>query len=98
MTTRTTRIPFTSVPSGWVCHFYHLLTEQEKTPSQEQINRGDFVTEQKTIAVKRARTIGGKRYHGHDYGGGIVFEGNTEEIERKITEAVRAAEEKESQS
>lgn len=38
-------------------------------------------------AVKKAKTIGGKKYHTKGYGGGIVFQSyNIEELEKDILE------------
>lgn len=60
----------------YVCHFLNIpLTEEE---------RGD-VKEQYRIAVKKANTIGGRKYHTKNYGGGIVFQSyNLETLEEAI--------------
>lgn len=51
----------------YVCHFLHLLT-------QDELNGiGIAITERYAVAVRRAHKIGGKKYHTGDYGGGIVF-------------------------
>ena len=46
----------------YVIHFLSLLNEDEQTLS----NYG--------LAVKRANKLGGKKYRGNDFGGGIVFQ------------------------
>lgn len=49
----------------YVWHYLDMLTDVERG-----IRHGLTGCE---IAVKRARKIGGKRYRGRDFGGGIVF-------------------------
>ena len=46
----------------FVTHFYSFLNEDEKTLSNYN------------LAVKRANKLGGKKYRGSDFGGGIVFQ------------------------
>lgn len=64
----------------YVCSFFHFLTENEKLIALKwHVSKlSDY--EQKSInvgvekAYKRARSIGGKKYTGKDFGGGIVFQ------------------------
>ena len=54
----------------YAIHFLKLNTRAEK-------NRTEFnysTTNLYDIAVKRAKQLGGKRYHNKQYGGGIVFQ------------------------
>ena len=46
----------------FVTHFYSFLNEDEQTLSNY------------SLAVKRANKLGGKKYRGSDFGGGIVFQ------------------------
>ena len=46
----------------YVTHFLSLLNEEEQTLSNYN------------LAVKRANKLGGKKYRGSDFGGGIVFQ------------------------
>ena len=46
----------------YVTHFFSLLKEDEQTISNYN------------LAVKRANKLGGKKYRGSDFGGGIVFQ------------------------
>lgn len=46
----------------YVCHFFELLNDSEKNVSNYN------------LAVKRANKLGGKKYRGNDFGGGIVFQ------------------------
>lgn len=49
----------------YVCHYTHLSTP---------IDRDADVSQRYTLALARARAIGGKKYHTKKYGGGIVFQ------------------------
>ena len=46
----------------YVAHFFSFLKEDEQTLSNY------------SLAVKRANKLGGKKYRGSDFGGGIVFQ------------------------
>ena len=46
----------------YVTHFLSFLNEDEQTLSNY------------SLAVKRANKLGGKKYRGSDFGGGIVFQ------------------------
>lgn len=50
----------------YVVHFLNLLTPAE-------VNDHGNVTGRYAIACKRANTIGGRKFHNKQYGGGIVF-------------------------
>ena len=64
----------------YVCHFYALLTDNDSF--------GLLTIEQKyTLALKRAKKLGGGKFNNKQYGGGIVFQSyNIKETERKIFE------------
>jgi hypothetical protein len=68
----------------YVVHFSKLLTVTELKAYEPNISY--------SIAVERAKDIGGKRYRGKDFGGGIVFQSySTPELEGFIKQAVRDA-------
>lgn len=53
----------------YVVHFFALNTDAERT------NYTDYsVSEKYELALKRTRTIGGRKFHNKQYGGGIVFQ------------------------
>lgn len=53
----------------YVVHFFALNTDAERT------NYTDYsVSDKYEIALKRAHTIGGRKFHNKQYGGGIVFQ------------------------
>ena len=67
----------------FVCHFLELINEQDN----EQVKNDGLhsISNLYNIAVYKAKKIGGKKYNGKDYGGGIVFQTyNTNTIEEKI--------------
>jgi hypothetical protein len=49
----------------YVCHYTRLSTP---------IDRDADVSERYTLALARARSIGGRKFHNKQYGGGIVFQ------------------------
>lgn len=64
----------------YVTHFVNLLKLEEKFTTAGQ----GYVT-----ALKRARELGGSKYCGKDFGGGIVFQSyNTDDLKRQICELV----------
>ena len=48
-----------------VCHFLEFIGPKDD---------GVPLTEKYALAIKRAKTIGGRKYHNKQYGGGIVFQ------------------------
>ena len=63
----------------YVCHMTEFLNDKD---------RGQFdLTQWYAIALKKARQLGGKKYHTKSYGGGIVFQSyNTDMLASKIAE------------
>ena len=57
----------------YVTHFFSFLKEDEKTLSNYN------------LAVKRANKLGGKKYRGSAFGGGIVFQSySLDELRKRI--------------
>ena len=62
----------------YVCHFLNLLSEAEK-------NEIIGISAKYDHAIRKAKKIGGKKYHNKSYGGGIVFQSyNIRETEQQI--------------
>lgn len=62
----------------YVTHFFSLLNEDEQTLSNYN------------LAVKRANKLGGKKYRGSDFGGGIVFQSyNLDDLRKCICEILK---------
>jgi hypothetical protein len=81
----------------YVCHFLELLTDED----EQQIKEDFRLTLQQNpfkkigllydLAVNKARKIGGKKYRGKDFGGGIVFQSyNIYDTEKQINEVKTA--------
>ena len=65
----------------YVCHFLNILNEKE-----QNLN----INEKYSLAIKKAKTIGGKKYHNKKYGGGLVFQTyNIETLEKSILELTK---------
>jgi hypothetical protein len=80
-----TKVQFTKVNHDvygnprYVCHFLNFITDKDKCSIDEKY----------TIAIKRAKQLGGRKYHNNQYGGGIVFQSyNIQETEKQIIELV----------
>lgn len=80
----TNKIEFTRVKNDtngnprYVCHFLILNT-------QEELEAVGGLMSKYQLACKRANKIGGKKYTGKSYGGGIVFQSyNLDEEVREI--------------
>lgn len=81
-------IEFTRVNSDtngnprYVCHFLEFIKDSEFNLS---------IDEKYTLALKRAKQLGGRKFHNKQYGGGIVFQSyNIKDTERKILELVNS--------
>ena len=63
----------------YVTHFFSLLKEDEQTVSNYN------------LAVKRANKLGGKKYRGNDFGGGIVFQSyNLDGFRKRIIDMLKS--------
>ena len=62
----------------YVTHFLSFLKEEEQTLSNY------------SLAVKRANKLGGKKYRGSDFGGGIVFQSySLDDLRIRISEILK---------
>lgn len=65
----------------YVFHFFDFLNQKE----QDNEKGFDKVSNLYSLAVEKSRAIGGKRYRGKDFGGGIVVQSyNIAETKREI--------------
>lgn len=55
----------------YVCHFLHLISDKDEAEAPNGLNRIGHLY---NVAVKKANTIGGRRYNSKSYVGGIVFQ------------------------
>ena len=64
----------------YVCHFLNFITDEDKGSINEQYEK----------ALKRARKLGGKKFHNKQYGGGIIFQSyNISNLENEILKISR---------
>ena len=97
-----TKIKFTRINNDingnprYVCHYLNLLSEADKDSCKE-INTAtsyrlglEYINKCYDLAVRKAKTIGGKRYHTKKYGGGIVFQSyNIQDTEKHILQLIK---------
>jgi len=82
----------------YVCHFLNLITPNERgyTYEGEEFNRVQPVLElsldeKYARALRRAKQIGGRKYHNKQYGGGIVFQSyNIGDTRKRIIELLNS--------
>lgn len=95
----TTRIQFTRVSNDtsgnprYVCHFLNLLNEKEKEngyfdeKTQKYIEPILSISQKYAAALKRAKQIGGRKFHNKQYNRGILFKSyNIQDTEKEIFE------------
>lgn len=71
----------------YVLHFMALLNENELEEIRKKARPFQWVTDAYNIAAAKAKQIGGKKYRGKDFGGGIVVQShNTAELIKQIEE------------
>jgi hypothetical protein len=72
----------------YVCHFLEFVNDEDRKIAEDKVEKGfSYISELYSIALKKSRKIGGKKYHNKSYGGGIVFTSYNEgELEREISE------------
>jgi hypothetical protein len=74
----------------YVVHFYELINDNDYEIAETKKDIANGITktsELYKIATKKAKKIGGKKYHNKSYGGGIVFQSyNVADLEKDIIE------------
>ena len=71
----------------YVIHFLDLLTNKEQDEIKSNARPFEFINDMYNEAVFKARKIGGKKYRGKDFGGGIVFQSyNLQSLVNNINE------------
>lgn len=69
----------------YVCHFLTLLSSKEQDDISSKARPMQSISDMYREAVNKARSIGGRKYNGKDFGGGIVFQSyNIHELEKDI--------------
>jgi hypothetical protein len=66
----------------YVCHFLNFIGSNEDNT---------MITGRYEVALRRARKLGGKKFHNKQYGGGIVFSSySLPQLEKQIKELIAA--------
>ena len=89
-----TSIEFTRVNNDvngnprYVCHFLDLLSDADHEALYTKFGKDLMSTNRAyELALKKARSIGGRKFHNKQLGGGIVFQSyNIQDTERNILE------------
>lgn len=76
----------------YVCHFLEFISDKDEENHNLGKNKTDYNTAYKyVLALKRAKQLGGRKFHNKQFGGGIVFQSyNIKETERKILELINS--------
>lgn len=71
-----------------VIHFLAFLTHEDRAAIPLHLNR---VSDMYALALKKARKLGGKKFHNRQYGGGIVFQAySDDEVHELVARALAA--------
>jgi hypothetical protein len=81
----------------YVCHFMALLNANERgyIYDGEMLDNSKpilelSISEKYILALKKAKKIGGRKFHNKQYGGGIVFQSyNIKETEQQIKDLLK---------
>jgi len=72
----------------YVCHFLNFITDKDT----DKLENGEltYLDMSYELALKRARKIGGRKFHNKQYGGGIVFQSyNITDTMNRIYELIK---------
>jgi hypothetical protein len=89
-----TRIPADTFGNGrFATHFLDWLAPAEiREAAQRSTRLGSHLSELYELALKRARKVGGRKYHNKSYGGGIALQAyGRDDVISAITQALNAA-------
>lgn len=74
----------------YVIHFLELLTSKEQDEISAKARPMQAISDMYQESVNKASDIGGKRYRGKDFGGGIVFQSyNINDTAKQINELLK---------
>lgn len=70
----------------YVCHMFNFITDKDSENAKGWNRLDDLYA----LALKRAKQLGGRKFHNKQYGGGIVFQSyNIEELGKQIQEMMQ---------
>lgn len=74
----------------YVIHFYELINDNDYNIAETKKDIFNGISKTSilyTTALKKAKKLGGRKYHNKSYGGGIVFQSyNTADLEKDLIE------------
>ena len=74
----------------YVCYHIEVLTNDEASTLSFWVNSKNGISERYARAISKAKSIGGKKYHTKDFGGGLVFQAvNLKDLENQIKELAK---------
>lgn len=74
----------------YVCNHIEVLTNDEASTLSVWVNSKNGISKRYARAISKAKTIGGKKYHTKDFGGGLVFQAvNIKDLENQIKELAK---------
>ena len=72
----------------YVIHFLDCINDKESKEVEKNAKPFQAISDKYTFAVNKMRKLGGQKYRGKDFGGGVVFQSyNLHELANKINEA-----------
>lgn len=76
----------------YVVHFTQLVNDQDREKAKEGSSlESPAISKLYEMALKKARKIGGRKFHNKQYGGGVVFQSyNTPDLIKTILEAQKS--------
>lgn len=74
----------------YVCHFLRFIKDADKADLNAQRHpHTSKLSKEYSLALSRAKTIGGRKFHNKQYGGGIVFQSyNLQDTCNRINELI----------
>ena len=72
----------------YVIHFLDCINDKESEEVEKSAKPFQSISDKYIFAVNKMRKLGGKKYRGKDFGGGIVFQSyNLQDLANEINEA-----------
>ena len=72
----------------YVIHFLDCINDKESEEVEKSAKPFKSILDKYDFAINKMRKLGGKKYRGKDFGGGIVFQSyNLQDLANEINEA-----------
>ena len=71
----------------YVIHFLNCINDKESTEAEQNVKPFQAISDKYSFAVNKMHKLGGRKYRGKDFGGGIVFQSyNLQDLANEINE------------